>query len=436
MNRLRSTLLAMGLLSISVLAFADQAMTAWQSFAEVVPPTGDQGLSGFTLSAEVLANAGDDLADLRLLDASGAEIPFSVRVLREVNETTLILAREFNRAKVAGRISELAVDVGSAGEHNAVEIQTEGRDFRRQVEPDGSDDGLAWRVLRSDGMIFSFEANNRQAESNRISYPVSRYRYLRARVSGDSLVDRDPPTITGISVMMSVQDRGQAVTWDVDLPVMQPVRAERSPASAWLIDLGRRVPCNRLLLEALDQSFSRSFSIELADDPQNVRLVTSGEIRRRTGEERKPIVIDFNEVYARRLRLIVTDFANPPLRLSSVKASAPARQVLFEMRNSVTPPLRLFAGSPGAEAPRYDFEKDLPARLSVEPVRCELGSVQPNPTFHPEPKPFTERVPWLIYGVLAISSIVLALILISLARSIRGVRPPDSGDAEAGAVTE
>ena len=426
MNKMRSTLLAMGLLSISVLAFADQAMTAWHSFAKVMPATEDQGLSGVTLSAEVLANARDDLADSRLLDAGGAEIPFAVRVLREVNETRTIQAREFNRARVGGGISELAVDVESAGEHNAVEIQTEGQDFRRQVELDGSDDGRTWRVLRSDGMVFSFEANHKHAESNRINYPVSRFRYLRARVSSDSLVDRDPPTIAGISVMMSVQDKGQAVSWAVDLPVTQPVRAEGSPASAWLIDLGRRVPCNRLVLETPEQSFSRSFSIELADDPQNVTLVTSGEIRRRTGEEPKPLVVDFNEVYARRLRLIVIDFANPPLGIRSITASAPARQLLFEVRKSDTLPLRLFVGNPKAEAPRYDFENDLTARLSVEPARCEIGSVEPNPTFRPEPKPLTERVPWLIYGVLAISSLALALILLSLVRSTTGVPRSES----------
>ena len=416
----RYLILAVSLLSIVVPAVADDAMTAWQSFVEVTPPAGAQGLSSCTLTAEVLESARDDLADLRLFDSNGHEIPFAVRVRRDVDESRLMETHEFNRAKAGIGISELAVDLGEdAGEHNEVEVSTEGQNFRRRVQLDGSDDGRNWRVLRSGDIIFSFEANAKRAESNRISYPVSRYRYLRAQVFSDSLVDRDAPQITGISVMMAVREKGESVSWDVNVPMAQFARAEGSPASAWLIDLGQRVPCDHISLDVINESFSRPFSLETADDPQNISLVTSGEIKRRAGEDRKPVVIGFDEVYARRLRLIVTDFANTPLSFSSIGASASARQVLFENKGSVKLPLRMFVGNSKAAAPRYDFENELPARLSVEPLTCEIGSLQPNPDYRPEPKPLTERVPWLIYAVLAVSSIALGFILMSLVRATR-----------------
>ena len=40
-----------------------------------------------------------------------------------------------------------------------------------------------------------------------------------------------------------------------------------------------------------------------------------------------------------------------------------------------------------------------------------------NPVYRPEPKPFSERSPWLVYVVLAVAGIVLAAILVSLARA-------------------
>jgi len=43
--------------------------------------------------------------------------------------------------------------------------------------------------------------------------------------------------------------------------------------------------------------------------------------------------------------------------------------------------------------------------------------VSANREYKPEPKPLTERVPWLIYVVLAVSSIALAAVLLSLART-------------------
>jgi hypothetical protein len=431
MNGRKSLLIILALLTSARIVSADQAMAAWEWMADITPPGGAKGLCSINLTAEVLEQARDDLADLRLLDSNGGEIPFAARVRRDVDETRRINTREFNRAKVAGGIAELTVDLGEGGgTHNEVEVSTSGENFRRQVEVDGSDDGQSWHVLKADAVIFSFEAKGKRIESNQVTYPASQYRYLRARVSRDVLVDRDAPEITGIAVMMSVVEKGESISWDTNVFGPQPVRADGSPASAWTIDLGHRVPCNRLELNVSDTSFSRPFSLESADDQQDIRIVTSGEISRRGNEERKPIVIAFDEIYARRFRLIVTDYANPALTINSMKASAPVRQVLFEMNSSVAPPLRLFAGYPKGEAPRYDFERELPAQLSAQPISCEIGLLQANPNYRPEPKPLTERVPWLIYAVLAVSSLALALILISLVRSAqRGTT--GAGDAAA-----
>jgi hypothetical protein len=105
------------------------------------------------------------------------------------------------------------------------------------------------------------------------------------------------------------------------------------------------------------------------------------------------------------------------LSITSINASAPARQLVFEMKTPVAPPLRLFFGNEHVPAPHYDFEKEVAARVSKEPVHSQLGDVLANRDYKPEPKPLTERVPWLIYVVLAASSIALAFVLWSLART-------------------
>ena len=70
-----------------------------------------------------------------------------------------------------------------------------------------------------------------------------------------------------------------------------------------------------------------------------------------------------------------------------------------------------------AEAPHYDFEKELSAKLKVPGTSAAIGSFVANPNYSPPPLPFTERLPWLIYLVLTISSVALALVLFSLARA-------------------
>ena len=406
-------------MALSMIAvFAQASMSSWSSFVEVTPGAGARGIYDLVVPIQVMDKSREDLADLRLYDG-GKEIPYALRIRKEVEEKREIGARLFNQASVGSTTSEVSVDVGeNAGEHNEVEIETAGTNFRRRVDLEGSDSGKEWRTLETGNVIFSFKSENKAVESNRMSYPTSRYRYLRVRVFADELTDRQAPVITEVKVIMAVREKGELTSWSVAVPAYQLLRSQRAPASAWTIDLGARVPCDQLALEIDDESFSRPFQLEAVDDPQNIRLVASGELTRRIGEQRRPLVISFDkEEHARKLRLLITDYSNQTLTISSIKAGAPARQLVFELKEAPAQPLRLFFGNPKATEPHYDFEKELPAKLVTAPVHSLVGAVANNPGYKPEPLPLTERIPWLIYVVLAASSIALALILISLART-------------------
>jgi hypothetical protein len=413
-------------MALSIIAvFAQASMSSWSSFVEVTPRAGAPGIYDLVVPLPVMDKSREDLADLRLYDAKGKEIPYALRIRKEVDEKREIEARLFNQASVGSTTSEVSVDVGeNAGEHNEVEIETAGTDFRRRVDLEGSDSGKEWRTLETGNVIFSFKSENKAVESNRVSYPTSRYRYLRLRVFADELTDRQAPVITEVKVIMAVREKGELTSWSVAVPGYQLLRSQREPASAWTIDLGARVPCDQLALEVDDESFSRPFQLEAVDDPQSIRLVASGELTRRIGEQRRPLVISFDkEEHARKLRLLITDYSNQTLTISSIKAGAPARQLVFELKEAPAQPLRLFFGNPKAGEPHYDFEKELPAKLVTAPVRSLVGAVANNPDYKPEPLPLTERIPWLIYVVLAASSIALALILISLARTTLRTEP-------------
>jgi len=240
------------------------------------------------------------------------------------------------------------------------------------------------------------------------------------RVFADELTDEGAaPRIGNVKVTMSVREKGELATWDVAVPSYELFRNSGAHASSWTIDLGGRVPCSRLSLDVLDRSFSRSFQVVVVDDPENTRLIANGELTRRVGEEAKPLVITFDqEEYARKIRLQITDYNNQTLTIDSIEASAPVRQLFFELKQPAALPLRVFAGNKNAPAPHYDFESELSARLANPTTKVSLGSVVPNPSFVPEPLPLTERVPWLIYLVLGASSVALGWILFNLARTV------------------
>jgi len=72
----------------------------------------------------------------------------------------------------------------------------------------------------------------------------------------------------------------------------------------------------------------------------------------------------------------------------------------------------------------------LSAKLKAPAIPAAVGSFVANPNYSPPPLPFTERLPWLIYVVLTISSVALALILFSLARATMRLEGTTEGKTE------
>jgi len=150
---------------------------------------------------------------------------------------------------------------------------------------------------------------------------------------------------------------------------------------------------------------------------QPLARVTSGKWRRRKGEKRGMMTASFPEVRASRLKLVITDYRNPPLNITAVRFVAPVRQMVIPSETDSTQPLRLYLGNPDAEAPNYDFAGNLPPRLDPPPTRGEFGQRQKNPAYTPLPPPLSERLPWLIYVVLGAIILVLAVLILSVGRA-------------------
>jgi len=418
MKKIRPCSIVWVILITGIAVAAQSQLSSWPFYTEI-STNQSPGLYQFTVPLQVMGESRDDLGDLRLFDSENHEIPYAIRTRTNVNEQREFAGHLFNQVTVGSSATEVTVDLGDkAGEHNEVQIQTSGDDFRRRIVVEGSDDRNEWKTLISDGVIFSFQADGKAAVSNRVSYPTSRYRYLRLRVYKDELSDDNPPNITTVQALMGVHEKGQLTTWNVYVPDYQLIRNQGAHATQWTVDLGSRVPCDRLSLTISDQSFYRPFEVENFDDPQNPRLVANGYISRRAGEEQKPVVITFGqEEHVRKLRLQITDYSNQTLTIQSIEASAPARELVFELKQAQRLPLRLFFGNAKVPEPHYDFEKEVGGKLKSQPMLASVAAVSKNSAYTPEPLPFTERVPWLIYLVLAASSIALGWMLWSLART-------------------
>ena len=402
---------------------ADPQHVRWPEFLEIALFGGETSSPWFDLllPAEVFGRARLDLGDLRLIDAAGDEIPYALRVREAKYSQQDLKADEFNRATVGEETSELTLDLGAEpAEHNEVELDLPGEGFRRHVLLEASDDASEWRKL-AEKNLFYFRSGDHELHDLRLSYPPSRFRYLRLRVDRDTNVDHDPVKIVAATVRRRVELPGEYLAVDATLGMREAVRAAAGPGSAWMIDLGvDQLPCEKIELEVADQEFARDYLIEAGGPPESDRgfvVVAQGQWSRKAGERSQRLVAEFPEQRCARLRLIVTDYSNPPLNLMTCRVSGSAREIVLEHTPSLRGPLRLYYGNLNAEPPHYDIERNLPARLEPEPVRLAPGPPQGNPDYVPEPEPFTERWPWLVDLVLALAGVALAAIIVSLGRT-------------------
>jgi hypothetical protein len=407
-------------------AQVDEPLVRWPHYKEIALPAGNEsgGLFDFVLDVQALRKSRTDHADLRLYDVAGKEIPYALRILRESSTTELLKVREFNRG-VRGDAAEASYDLGEQpGEHNQLEIDTAGENFRRQVTVEGSYDAEQWSAVVTQAFIFRFAAAQGRADERSVPYPVSRYRYVRVRVEPDPQADRRAPAIRGVTVHRTLRIPGETVDFPATVEGREATRQNDRPASVYRINLAGRVPMHALRLALADKEFSRPYQLEVVGDDLAYRQqASSGQLMRRQSEGRSEERISFEEVFAGQLRLTVTDDRNVPLTFSGATALSAARQIVFESAAAAAGPLKLYYGYAKASAPRYDFADALPQELPQAPARLSLGAEQANPTFEPEPAPVSERAPWLIYVVLGLASLTLFAVLWKLTRSLATREP-------------
>jgi hypothetical protein len=402
-----------------------EALTHYEWYQEVPLVRGPQSPDwfDFIVPASVFGKARADLWDLRLYDARGRERPYALRILRAQTRQEDLPARRYNQSSKGDGPAELRLDLGKdPGEHNAIDVSVSGTNYRRRFQLQGGDTDGNWSdVLNAEVVDYAIAGQTIRVRDFR--YPVSRFRYLRLLVFPEPRpagAPADRPEIESATVYHTTQLPGEEVTLPVELQPREPVPTPAGPGSAWLLRFGDSTPpCERLSFDVENDTFSRPYVLETAEPDQPPRELARGEWRRRANDERRPLEIRLPaEARANRMRLVVTDYRNPPLVLGSARYTAAARQVVFANGADLAWPLRLYFGNPAAKQPGYDLAKDLPDRL--EPARLTPGAVLANPQYRPPeapPKPWTERWPWLVYTVLGLASLVLLSLLGLLGRA-------------------
>jgi hypothetical protein len=339
------------------------ALAAGVEAFEVVPAgPGRQRLD--VAPALVSASARGDLADLRLHDRSGREVPYLLVAPPEGAPRWVPPARIRPIPAVRRKESGAELDLGAAREVAAVRLEVPAAaSFLRALRVEGSVDRARWMTLAAAGAIYALREGDPcpatpcpRAENDVVRFEPATVRYLRV-VFDDRRAPPLPP-LRGAAALLA-EDAPPPDGPAVPLAVS---RREGEPGVSRfaLVLPGPNLPVRAIHLEVdARHLFRRARVLEarLQDGRLVPRALGEGQLVRteRDGVTVSALRVEIARPEERELELVVEDGDGDPLALRGAAAElAPLPWAFFESADGA--PLVATAGDPERAAPRYDLE--------------------------------------------------------------------------------
>jgi hypothetical protein len=336
------------------------------------------------------AHARAGFADLRVVDATGRQVPW--RPLPTLDEPHATPVPLLNRGREGGKAVAL-IDLGPVRRvHDRIELDLPDRRFVGAVTVLGSDDRSRFTRL-STTQIYDV-GGARPARSTTAVFPPTDHRYLRLEA-------------TGVAEIL-----GATVAFDPARPALEPVEAEsrvvpRPGATRVSLDVGYpHVPVDALRVRTSTARFDRPVTVSGSNDGRTFVFLADGRVTRFSGVSLTEIPVAARHRY---LRVEIGNGDDPPLEGLRVEALARPRTLLLQ--EGFRPPYRLYYGDPGLRPPEYDFAALPRGELDLGSARPgRLGAERPNPAYEPPPdtRSFAERHPAVLQGALVLAALAVA----------------------------
>lgn len=190
---------------------------------------------------------------------------------------------------------------------------------------------------------------------------------------------------------------------------VSPMIANESNARTTLLtaDVGfEGLPHDRVQLLVDPGQFYRNVEVESSSDSKKWKIVGHGFIFRT--EDLGAYTVSFPEQWNRYVRVRIFNRDDAPLSVRQLVLSADRRLVDFPAEGAGQ--YWLYYGSTGARQPSYDFARIRPP--NVAPEIASLGAEEKNPAYRQAEKPWSERQPGILYGVLAAAILIMGFIAV------------------------
>lgn len=397
------------LVALSGAAFGVGLPSGWRAWrysrlirtSPIVSPT----FCSVHLVTDVFPHSENSLADLRIIDENGAEVPYSVKAETGGIKTESRCADLREISYVPGQYTQVLLDLGKQPSfHNAVRISTPESNFMYWVEVAASDDTRVWRIVKTRAPISRFQRENLEG-NQAIRYSQNNARYLRLHI----LETARQFSVTSADIYFNSE-----IVEPVREPIPVKLDADSSAPSSvtrWHADFdSAHFPLSDLAFETHQPEFFRAVRFQTSEDGKEWMLAGAGEIYRyKVGDklEESLLVPLHGAPGPRHWRIEVLNQNDAPLDALSARLLMNSRKVYFEQKPGHS--YRLLYGNPRAESPRYDLERlvNVSAKPKSTAIQAELRPEELTANYS-DPRPLTERHPNLLWLALAFAVVLLA----------------------------
>ncbi len=320
------------------------------------------------------ASANGDLADLRLVDAAGREVPYLIVAPPEERPrwAAAVRIRPIPTTKTE---SGAELDLAAVREVSGLALTFPRSGFVKKVRLEGSADRQRWVTLRAEDTIYDLPfdpaacggvACQGSLSRRELRFEAAPLRFLRVVLDDRRSPRLGPPSAAQALLAAGAPPSGPTV------PLTVAPRDREPGVSRFALRLpGPRLPTRAVLLEIDAPRLARRARVLEARLSGGrlvpVELGTAPLVRvERHGVTVSGLRVPVGTPEETELELVVDDGDNPPLALRGAQAElAPLPWLFFESPDGVALEARL--GDPERRAPRYDLEALRPELPRVRP---------------------------------------------------------------------
>lgn len=341
----------------------------WQ-FRQSVEIT-SSGLVAIKLPTETLNNAREDLADLRIIDAAGTEVPYLID--QGVPTPALTLRPKEFRAEIAPPATHVFITTGADAPIVAITFDVPaGAPFTKAVKVEGSQDQTTWQTLAAGDPIYRTAAG----ETNlRVPVRESNWKFLRATIDDSR---SEPIPFRGAELIV-------AESHPPSEEILTTIRSrdENPDVTRLTLDLGAaNLRLASLQFETGEALLNRHVTIAvpaLSGDKLEEQTVTTGIIYRvdTAGARDSRLEVPINKlIKTRELIVSIANGDSPPLAISALKVTRRITRLRFFGAQPGT--FTLLSGNSQCAAPQYDdLKQKLQGASETEGV-VSRPAVNPN----------------------------------------------------------